>query len=117
MMGYLDEKWKSLKEGYKFLNYDDSVNPNEYLADIHNFNSSIFKLLDFIVFRVMKLVVFIVDFLTTFVYAIMHQILFINAKNSPFSFRDIMGTWINNLEITCPKTGKVIHFNVNDPYM
>ena len=97
---------------YDFTMWDASVNPKETLADIHHFNTGIFKVLDFVIYRLMKLLVLVVDFLTTFIYAIVHQALFLGGKEHPFSFKYIMGTWINNLKLTCPKTGHVVHFDL-----
>ena len=57
------EKGQALKNS--FIKGDDEVK----LADMHHFNTGIFKIVDFVIFRVMKLVVKVVHFVTLFVYA------------------------------------------------
>ena len=57
------ENGQALKNS--FIKGDDEVK----LADMHHFNTGIFKIVDFVIFRVMKLVVKVVHFVTLFVYA------------------------------------------------
>ena len=57
------QKGQTLKNS--LFNGDDDVKLN----DMHQFNTGIFKIVDFVVFRVMKLLVKLVHFVTLFVYA------------------------------------------------